>query len=294
MLGIKHTYEYIKRQIEKEGYKLLSDIYINSKIKLKVQCDKGHVYKVKFNNFQQGGRCSECNKNKLKHTYEYIKRQIEYVDGYKLLSKKYINNHTKLSIICNEGHIYSVKYNNFSSGARCPHCAGKAKHTYEYIKQQIENEEGYKLISNEYKDARSKIKIQCDKGHVYKVKFNSFQQGGRCPKCYSENSFSKGEKEVLKVVKKLTDEQVLENDRTQIINPKTGYNLELDIYIPSINKAIEYNGEYWHSSEHVKYKDKEKVIQCKKKGIDFLVIKEKDWCNNQQSCKKIIRQFIIN
>jgi len=26
------------------------------------------------------------------------------------------------------------------------------------------------------------------------------------------------------------------------MNPKTGWNLELDLWMPSLNKAIEYNG----------------------------------------------------
>lgn len=37
-----------------------------------------------------------------KLTYKYVKEQIERVEGYKLLSKKYIDSQTKLKIQCNK------------------------------------------------------------------------------------------------------------------------------------------------------------------------------------------------
>jgi hypothetical protein len=40
-----------------------------------------------------------------KLTYGFVKEQIESF-GYTLLSKEYTNARTKLSIQCNEGHIY--------------------------------------------------------------------------------------------------------------------------------------------------------------------------------------------
>ncbi len=66
-----------------------------------------------------------------------------------------------------------------------------------------------------------------------------------------------------------------------IVNPKTGNYLELDIFLPELNKAIEYNGIYWHSKENVKNRDKLKSTQCKNKGIDLLVIEESDWIKNK-------------
>jgi hypothetical protein len=44
-----------------------------------------------------------------KLTYEFVKEKIESVDGYKLLSKEYIDCMSKLSIQCNKGHQYYVK-----------------------------------------------------------------------------------------------------------------------------------------------------------------------------------------
>jgi len=90
----------------------------------------------------------------------------------------------------------------------------------------------------------------------------------------------------------LTNEQVFENDRTQIINPSTGYYLELDMWIPSLKKAIEYNGTYWHSSIIQKERDYEKEKRCYEKGIDLLIVEEEDWRRDKETCKDRIKQFI--
>jgi len=122
--------------------------------------------------------------------------------------------------------------------------------------------------------------------------YNSFQRGQRCPICDRIKTSSKGEKEVFELAKQYTNDQILENDRTQILNPLTGWNLELDIYMPSLNKAIEYNGEYWHSSPYAIEKDTIKQEQCKEKGIELLIIEERNWIDNKNSCIELLKDFI--
>jgi hypothetical protein len=54
--------------------------------------------------------------------------------------------------------------------------------------------------------------------------------------------YSLGEKEVLNYVKKIYNGNIISNDRKTIINKKSGKYLELDIYLPYLKKAIEFNG----------------------------------------------------
>jgi len=219
-----------------------------------------------------------------KLTYEFIKEEIEKVEGYKLLSEEYVNNKTKLELKCSEGHVFNSTYNLWNMKRRCPYCYGNKKLTYEFIKEEIEKVEGYKLLSKNYKNARSKLKVQCNRGHIYYPTYDNFKNGKRCSICNN----SKSEKEVFNIVNFLYEGKVFRNNRTQIINLLTNRNLELDIWIPFLNKAIEFNGEYWHSSDDVKYRDAEKVKQCKEKNIDLLVIWYKDWKNNKN---KVIKQI---
>ncbi len=68
---------------------------------------------------------------------------------------------------------------------------------------------------------------------------------------------------------------------------------ELDIYIPSHNIAIEYNGLYWHSELH---KDSNyhlnKTKMCDEKGIRLIHIFEDEWRDQQQKCKDTIRHLL--
>ena len=116
-----------------------------------------------------------------KLTYEYIKSQFE-LEGYKLLSKKFINVMTKVKVQCPDNHTYKVKYNDFQQKHRCPECARLRKKTLKEIKEYMALAD-YKLLSTEYINSKQKLKTQCDRGHIYYVSWNRFQQGNRCIKC---------------------------------------------------------------------------------------------------------------
>lgn len=64
---------------------------------------------------------------------------------------------------------------------------------------------------------------------------------------------------------------------------------ELDIYIPSIKVAIEFNGCFWHSTKfkHKNYHQK-KFELCQSKGIHLIQIWE-DWLRNKED---IVKSFI--
>jgi hypothetical protein len=57
------------------------------------------------------------------------------------------------------------------------------RHTYEFVKQYIEAENGYELLEESYKNARTKLKIKCNNGHIYETPFITFYRGCRCRVC---------------------------------------------------------------------------------------------------------------
>ena len=67
---------------------------------------------------------------------------------------------------------------------------------------------------------------------------------------------------------------------------------ELDFYFPTLNKAIECNGTYWHSKSVVVQRDKLKENLCKNKNIDLLVIHEDLWYNFNELQRSIIYKFL--
>ena len=283
----KLTYDYMKTHIESFGYELLSKEYKNAATKLKMKCPLGHFIEKSYNNFQQGRRCPICANNQ-KHTYDFIKSKIENV-GYKLISNIYKNALTKLELYCNNDHIFFFFFNSFQQGQRCPICFGNKKLTFSEIKNNIESH-GFDLMSKEYKNAGSKLMMKCKFNHIFERVYNDHRRNPICPICTKGKSSSKGEKEIVTYIKSIYGGNIIENDRSQIINPKTGRMLELDIWLPELNKAIEYNGEWWHSFDERKYCDDQKLVQCQEKGIDLLIINDEKWKMNKDF--NILNTFI--
>ena len=96
------------------------------------------------------------------------------------------------------------------------------------------------------------------------------------------------EKQVLSFVQDNYSGQIVENSREIIRNPKTGSGLELDIYLPDINVAIEFNGLYFHSdacrAEKEYHAIKSKL--CDDLGIRLIHVYEDEWkYNNKKICQ---------
>ena len=69
---------------------------------------------------------------------------------------------------------------------------------------------------------------------------------------------------------------------------------ELDIYIPSINIAFEFNGDYWHSLEQNPDKNYHlnKTKLCEEKGIKLIHVSEYNWTYKQEYIKKLIKNIL--
>ena len=100
------------------------------------------------------------------------------------------------------------------------------------------------------------------------------------------NGSSKTEKELLEFLKTIYKDEIISNDR-KILGGK-----EIDIYIPNLNIAFEFEGIYWHS-EIFKGKNGnlEKKEKIKEKGIDLFNIWEDNWCYKKEITKSRIRNI---
>lgn len=269
----KLKYEVIKQSFEAEGYTLLSIEYKNNHIPLKYICPKNHKHKISWNSWQYGRRCGLCF-GTHKPSYENVKQSFE-AEGYILLSTEYVNAHQYLKYVCPNGHEHKIKWWHWQNGRRCGICHYI---TYEQVKQSFEDE-GYTLVSTEYKNVHDLLQFICPSGHKHEISFHNWQYGKRCGLCKPKDSVN--EREIRQHVIEIYHGVVLTNDRTMIQNPKTGEFLELDIWLPEVKKAIEYNGKYWHSDKYSKYKDSVKQQYCNDNGIDLLVINEEHWIKNK-------------
>lgn len=97
---------------------------------------------------------------------------------------------------------------------------------------------------------------------------------------------SKQEKEVLQVLRmEFPNIPIYGSDRAVLCGR------ELDIYIPSKNLAIEYNGLYFHnsSSKDMNYHIN-KTIMCNRKGIRLISLFSDEWEQKKGLCIDLIRK----
>ena len=174
--------EYIKSSFEIEGCVFLTEKYVNNKQKLEYICPKGHRHSIRWADWCRGSRCPYC-AGLAKLTIGFVRSDFEK-KGYQLLSKEYVNAHTKLDYICPKGHKHSIIWANWQSGQRCPYCVGNVKYTIEFIRSKFE-EEGYKLLTKEYKNRSQKFKYICPEGHRHSISWGHWQRGQRCFTCKS-------------------------------------------------------------------------------------------------------------
>lgn len=282
-----NTYEKIRDFVDRQGYSLLYSEYVKSNIKQSFTCSAGHLFDMTWNNFQRGKRCPTCARNKKKSDNEI--QNIVNDLGFELLSLSR-NKGVKLQIKCHKGHTSTISYGNLITRKKCPKCSNEDKRTSCNIIHSYMNDKGYKWLDNDYINNDVPLHIECDKGHFFKSRWRHIQLGYDCPICNGNRSM--GEREVADLVLSLYNGTVIFNDRTQIINPITGKNLELDVYIPDIKKAIEYNSSWTHRDEGTKYKDEQKIVQCKKLGIDLLLIDDNEWFNDKTEQTNKLKMFM--
>ena len=87
--------------------------------------------------------------------------------------------------------------------------------------------------------------------------------------------------EITNFIKTIYDGSIITNIRT-IITP-----YELDIYLPDLKFAIEFDGTFWHTKD-----EKHKDILCNKLGIDLIHIWEEDWVSNRNEVLDMIKENI--
>ena len=143
-------------------------------------------------------------------------------------------------------------------------------------------EENNVEIIGEYKGIKEENNFRCLKcGNTWTQK--NIHNGIYCRECTPKIAgYSLQEKEVLNYIKSIYDGKILENDRS--------LDIELDIYVPELNIAIEYNGLYWHSS---KFKEKKyhlnKTEICENNNIQLIHIFENEWLNKKEIVKSILK-----
>ena len=181
----KLTINFIRKEFDKKGCKLLTKTYKNSKQKLDYICPKGHSHSISWNSFKAGCRCYHCF-GLVKLTIEFVRKEFKK-EGYKLLTKVYRNANHKLDYVCSKGHKHQMSWHNWQQGHRCPYCSKKLKYNIDDIRKEFKKE-GYTLLTGVYKNVFAKLNYICNRGHISSVIWHNWKiSGARCIKCKYED-----------------------------------------------------------------------------------------------------------
>lgn len=242
------TNDFIKKAIKIHGNKYdYSNVkYINYNTKVCIICPTHGEFWQKPSDHLNGHGCSKC-KGVCQNTKEDFIAKAKKIHGdkYDYSKVEYVNNKTKVCIICPTHGEFWQKPNCHLSGDRCPKC-NKYRNSYtteSWIERAKEiHGDNYDYSKVEYKNAHTKVCIICAKhGEFWQTPNNHICGKTICPKCAKIYPHSKLESYIgdylFKTYNNLT---VIKEKKFEWLKNKTY--LPIDFFIEEINVGIEVQG----------------------------------------------------
>lgn len=258
--------------------------------KIPIICKKHGIFNQNYKGHRQGGKCPTCNKIKKRRIgFEKVANK-KYNFKFDYSKMDFVDYETPIEIGCPEHGWIWITPKEHLSGEGCNKCAlDKSKQRWDSFlidANQVHDRlykypDYFEIKSN----AMTKIPIICKDHGVFPQTAGKHLKGQGCPICV--HKISKPEILLQNFIKELGFE-VKCNEKT-LIKP-----YELDIFIPELNKAIEFNGLYYHYSE--KYfklgRHAMKSNMCKNQGIRLLHVREELWIRDQEKVKEWVVKFL--
>lgn len=191
------TTEFIEKAIKKHGnkYDYSNAEYVNATTKVCITCPVHGEFWMQPNNHLSGQGCPKCGKlsriKKRAKSAEQFIEEAKNVHGnrYDYSKVDYINDKTKVCIICPEHGEFWQTPSKHLSGNGCPKCAGNITKTTEQFIEEAKSVHGdrYDYSKVEYKGANKKVCIICPKHGKFWIRPIAHLRGSGCPKCVGKN-----------------------------------------------------------------------------------------------------------
>lgn len=241
--------------------------------------------------------CPDCNGQEKITVSRFIERSRKvFGEGafdFSLLPESFKSIHDKVFLRClkHEEEFEQSAWSHLNGKHACPGCNPYSAINKERLMRKAREVFPEKQYDYSHCDVslgvKEHVEIICPvEGHgaFYQTLDNHLSGREGCRKCIS--FVSRSEKEVRDfITASLADDvEVKGSDRT-LIKP-----YELDIYIPSKNTAIEFNGIYWHTESKVRGKEYhyDKWKMCRDKGVQLITIWEDDWRDSPDLIKRML------
>ena len=243
------------------------------------KCKNGHEWQASINHRTRGQRCPVCSNRKvlkgyndLETTHPEMAKEWDYEKNKNIVpSAITAGSNTKYWWKCKKGHEWQTSPNNRLTGHGCPVCANQMvlegyndlETTHPELAKEWNYEKNYPLTpKNVIAGSTKKVWWKCKKGHEWQATIVSRNKNHFCPICDKSKHTSISEKAIVYYLKK-SNIDVKENLK---INNK-----EVDIFIPALGVAIEYDGQHFHKNIE---KDISKSKMLNDNGIKLIRIRE--------------------
>ena len=284
------TQEFIERARKVHGnkYDYSKVNYINNSTKVCIICPKhGEFWMSPSAHIDGKQGCKYCSGKQLTKEIFIEKAKIVHGNKYDYSKVEYINNRTKVCIICPiHGEFWQTPGRHLL-GQNCPKCTNEySPTTDEWIdKAKKVHGDKYDYSKTVYVNAATKVCITCPRHGDFWIFPNNHLKGNGCPSCRN----SKLENVLAFYLMKNNIEFVYIKKFNWLKNKKP---MSLDFYLPEYNVAIECQGEQ-HLIEGRNFtnvlqleNDLIKNKLCKENGIKLLYFGYTPI--NEINCNKII------
>lgn len=278
--------EFINKAIKKHGnrYDYSKVAYTNCKNKVCIICSEhGEFWQTPDNHLRKNG-CPKCGykitSQKLScKKEEFICKSKEiHGDKYDYSKVEYINNRTKVCIICPKHGEFWQTPETHLRGCGCPYCSKNHKYSTEEFIAKIKEiwKDEYDFSQVKYEETHKKVKVICPKHGEFWQSPHNLLKGIGCNQCNE----SKMERNIR---------QFLESQKIKFIyeykDNKDFHRQTIDFYLPDYNIGIECQGiqhfkpidfagkgEDWGEKNflHIQELDKNKYVLCESKKIKIL------------------------
>ena len=313
---LSNTQTFIEKAVEvhEDTYDYSKTHYIESNTKIIIICKKHGEFLQTPNSHLRGSGCNLCginlrSKNQSFTINEFInKSKIIHEGKYDYSNVEYINNHTKVNIICIKHGIFEQTPQGHLSGRGCIKCANKYNYTTkEWIDKAIKiHGDIYDYSNVEYISAKNSISIICKIHGIFKQMPQVHLRPAGCYLC-NPTRHSKSQIKWLDFISSYNQIKIqhAENEGEYVI-PSTKYSA--DGYCLETNTIYEFHGDFWHGNPtkfnptdinpisnktfgelYQRTLDREQEI--KNLGYNLIIIWENDWNKLNKSIKKIQNNF---